>query len=130
MGLSDFLVIQRPSEEISQSYLPAHYMVKIKPQNTRTEENFCWVVLEVKYSETYPRIFPTIFSLGRSDSSFPDRDSPDEANGKPISEPNLSELNIEVRSYASTLLQEKRLQMYDMILRIQESLEVINKDTS
>ena len=50
------------------------------PQTTREEENFCWVVLEVKYSPAYPRELPEILRLTCDATSL----AP--VNGTPVKE--------------------------------------------
>ena len=46
----DFInVIDEPSESKN-----GQFYVFIQPQNTKPEENFCWVILDIKYSDYYP----------------------------------------------------------------------------
>jgi RWD domain len=61
-------VLERPSEN-----KPGHIQILIVPQVTRNEENFCWVILDVKYSKTYPLTMPDRICLTSDDKNFPER---------------------------------------------------------
>ena len=59
-------VMEEPSETNN-----GEFAVFILPQNTKPEENFCWVVLEVHYSDTYPQTMPDKLLLSSNSSIFP-----------------------------------------------------------
>lgn len=84
----------------------AHFQIFIKPENTRPEENFCWVILEIEYSPDYPRTMPKVLNLMTDISMFNDSEIHDSIlkKGKAVSELDLGEMNLEVQRLAKYLI--------------------------
>ena len=102
-------ILRLPGDEVA-----AHYLIKVKPQNTRSEENFCWVVLEVEYSKTYPKTMPLKLVLTRDDSALEDS----REGGRAVNEDDLKDIIREVKRYGEELIRERRLIVYEVILRV------------
>ena len=105
---SGMKILRLPGDEVA-----AHYLIKVKPQNTRSEENFCWVVLEVEYSKTYPKTMPLKLVLTRDDSALEDS-----RDGRAVNEDDLKDIIREVKRYGEELIRERRLIVYEVILRV------------
>lgn len=116
-------VFERPSETSN-----GHYAVYIQPQNTQQEENFCWVILEVAYSKTYPLAMPDKLLLQTDQSSY--FQALKTKFGRAISNSDLKEMNDKVMHMAKSLIEQRSVVVYDIIEHVREALFQINAETS